>query len=121
MSKPLKLHIHVTITHVTITHVTITHVTITLVVEANPNHCPTLCLLYNNYCRLTTSNNLAGTLCERPDIEHGEVTGPSTITPNSTLIIQCDTGYVMSHSDDVVCYSKAKFNPDPPTCDGKIL
>ncbi|KAL5260610.1 hypothetical protein ACHWQZ_G010681 [Mnemiopsis leidyi] len=59
------------------------------------------------------------TLCERPDIEHGEVTGPSTITPGSTLIIQCDTGYVMSHSDDVVCYSKAKFNPDPPTCDAQ--
>ena len=59
-----------------------------------------------------------GTLCNRPNIEHGEVTGPGIITPNSTLTIQCDTGYVMSHNKSVECYSKDDFNPDPPTCQG---
>ena len=47
--------------------------------------------------------------------------GPSSITPNSVLIIQCKTGYVMSHSDDVTCYSKDSYRPTaPPTCDGEF-
>lgn len=63
---------------------------------------------------------LTGGLCNEPDIANGQVTGPSIITPNSILTIQCHTGFKMSHTTDVVCYSMDKFNPDPPTCDGKL-
>ena len=69
--------------------------------------------------KVTKNTFIPGTICNEPAIANGAVTGPEIITPQSTLTIQCDTGYVMSHSDPVVCYSKDKFNPDPPQCLGE--
>ncbi|KAL5260508.1 hypothetical protein ACHWQZ_G010591 [Mnemiopsis leidyi] len=49
--------------------------------------------------------------CERPVIRAGNVTGPTPLIPNNTLIIQCRAGYRLTSKVPVTCVTLQQYNP----------
>lgn len=81
-------------------------------------------ILLTNVSKLLFLLCISVVICENPDVENGrKLSGfASQYTYGSTVMFECDPGYVLFGNDVITCQENSTWYPSIPTCKkGKFL